>query len=238
MKTLSYSKSFVFWTKISITLIAVSALYFSKPIYALELKPSEIRGKTEAAPVSVLQNRFFMKTYRPELGLMAGTMLNEAYSDTAMWGWRIGMFFSEWVGAEVQYLKTRVSDSDDRKALNKMQFRKINEDKIVTPNPEVNNISEIVDVNIVTAPFYGKLNLVDMMIVYTDLFVSAGMSRVDTDQGVKNAISLATGLRLYLLNSWSIRVEFRDRMFQETRAGETDRRNALSVDFGLSYFFF
>ncbi len=206
--------------------------------WSLDLKPSEIRGKTEAQPVSVLQNRFFLKSFRPELGLMAGTMLNEAYSDTAMWGWRLGMFFSEWLGAEIQYLKTKVNDSDDRKALNKMKFRKLSEDIIVTPNPEVNSIHQITDVSLVAAPFYGKLNFLDLLIVYSDLFISAGYSRVDTDQGIKSAAAIGAGIRLYLLNAWSFRVEFRDRNFEETRTGETDRRNALSVDFGLSYFFF
>lgn len=221
-------------------ILAMSIGLLAETAFSLDLKPSEIRGKTQTPtqPVTVLQNRFFLKTHRPELGLMVGSMLNEAYTDTVYWGARLGMFANEWVGLEFQYLRTRVGDSDDRKALNKKQYRSLSDaNVIVKPDPEVNAIHKMLDFNLVTAPFYGKLNFVDELIVYTDLFISTGYSRVTTDQGDKSAFSVAGGLRFYMLESLSLRAEFKDRIFNETRAGQNNRRNALSTDVGLSYFF-
>jgi outer membrane beta-barrel protein len=150
------------------------------------------------------------------------------------------------VGAEVQLIKTSVSDSDDRRALNKLQYRPREPDagetenppkiRYVTPDPEVNPIHSMLDVNIQFAPFYGKLNFLDAMILYSDLYLTAGLSKLDTDQGEKIGIVLGAGERFYVANRWSIRIDFRDHSFTESRAGAEVRKNALSFDIGVSYF--
>jgi outer membrane beta-barrel protein len=217
---------------------------------ALELKPDEIRGKSSKEPTSVLQNRYFTKSYRPEFGLMAGQIVDEAYLSTSTFGARAGLFFTEWLGMEVSMLKTTVRDSSDRKALNSLKYRPLpdtdsqgnaipanGEEKIVSPDPEVNAIHSMTDANATAAPFYGKLNLLNKWIVYTDVYFTGGYSRVATDQGAKNGVNFGGGQRFYVGQSWSFRVDFRDRVFKETRAGEPNRKNSYSWDLGASYFF-
>jgi len=211
---------------------------FAKPSSAFELKPSELRGKASQKKPSVLQQRFFQKSWRPEIGVLGGSFINEAYTKTTTLGFRGGLFFNEWVGAEFQYLTTTVDDTEDRKALNSVKYRDLEEDKVVSPDPETNPIYGVKDANAVLAPFYGKLNLFDQYIVYTDLYLSGGMAKVDTAQGELNAVSLGLGQRFYMLEALSVRLDFRDRIYTEQRRGKSSRKNALSIDLGFSYFFF
>ena len=215
---------------------------------ALELKPSEIRGKSTKDSVTVLQNRYFLKSYRPEFGLMAGMIMDEAYLETSTLGARAGLFITEWLGFEAQVMQTKVSDSEDRKALQAKRTIKPNADAkpstnaqgelvYVTSDPEVNAVHGMQDFSIVAAPFYGKLNLLNQWIVYTDLYASGGFSRVDTDQGVINAVSLAVGERFYIGRSWSVRIDVKDRIYEETRAQRKSRKSSYAFDLGASYFF-
>jgi outer membrane beta-barrel protein len=206
-------------------------------LLADDVKASDLKGKTKKKPVSVLQNRFFLKSMRPEFGLMAGSFLNEAYTDTKTAGARVGMFANEWFGGEIQYQKTSVSDTEDRKALNKKKYRDLKEDKVVWADPEVNKVYSVLDVNGVVAPFYGKLNFFDQFIVYSDLYFTGGYARVETAQGDLGAFAIGAGQRFYMYESMSVRIDFRDRIYTEQRNGGDSRRNALSIDLGVSYFF-
>jgi outer membrane beta-barrel protein len=231
--------------------IALSLFQISKPALALDLDPDEIRGKSSKEPLTVLQNRYFLKSTRPEVGFVVGSILDEAYLNTTTFGMRAGFFANEWLGCEVQMLRTNVSDSDDRRALNQLKYRPLKDDKsdtsvptdgtetevVVTPDPEINAIHGMTDFHAVVAPFYGKLNFMNKWIVYTDMYVTAGLARVETDQGDKNSVTLGAGERFYVGKSWSFRFDFKDRIFNETRAGQTTRKNSYSFDFGASYFF-
>lgn len=228
------------------TLVAVVSGLFPSQASGFELDPNAIRGKKSKTPVSVLQKRFFLKSMRPEAGVILGTFLNEAYTDTRTTGIRAGMFFTEWAGFEMQYLRASVSDTDDRRALNQLQYYEKIESSagdavpgntLVSPDPEVNPVRSVQDFNAVVAPFYGKLNLFNKLIVYSDLYLTSGIARVDTAQGMKNAFSFGAGQRFYMEDNFSVRVDFRDRIYTETRAGKDSRKNAISFDLGASYFF-
>ncbi len=217
------------------------ALNFTANTFAqsLDLNPDEIRGTSAKNPISVLQNRFFLKAWRPELGLLYGTILNESYTKSTLTGVRVSLFFNEWVGVEAQGINVSVKDSDDRKALNNLTYRKKDDTTmLVSPDPEVNPIRGIQEISAIGAPFYGKLSLLDWTIIYTDIYGSLGMAKVKTDQGSKSAITFGGGLRTYWASRWSTRLDFRNRSYTETRANQSTRKNAWSVDFGLSVLMF
>jgi len=203
----------------------------------LELDPDELRGSNSKKSVSVLQNRFYLKAWRPEVGTLIGTITNEAYTDTKLHGFRLGIFLNEWVGVEGQYILTTVRDSADRKALKKKIYRDQYEDKKVTADAEVNPIKQIQDFVAVAAPLYGKVNLLDLALLYVDIYGTFGVSRVNTEQGVKTAITAGAGQRFYWGDRWSLRLDFRNRSFTETRAGLESRKNAWSTDLSVSYLF-
>jgi outer membrane beta-barrel protein len=217
---------------------------------AMDLDPKEIRGKSSKEPVTVLQNRYFTKTWRPEVGFLVGQLLNEAYLNTQVAGVRAALFVNEWLGFEVQQMRTAVHDSDDRKALNKLKYKPLTKsgdavpagqdgttETTVSPDPEVNAVHQITDFSAIAAPFYGKLNFLNKWIIYTDLYVSGGLARVETDQGTKSALALGLGERLYIGEAWSLRLDFKDRNYAEERAESSTRKNSYSVDLGASYFF-
>jgi outer membrane beta-barrel protein len=221
----------------------------SNTSFAFELDADEIRGKSSKTPVTVLQNRAFLKTFRPETGFIVGTVLDEAYLDTAIVGVRTGMFINEWLGFEVQMVKASVADSTDREALNQIRYKvdegdsadaipdDTDEDVYVTVDPEVNAVRGMTDISVLAAPFYGKLNFMNKFIIHTDIYGSAGLSKVETDQGDKTALTFGVGERFYLGKAWSVRMDFRDRIFSETRAGIENKKNSMTVDVGASYFF-
>lgn len=218
--------------------VLLTALLWNQYAVALNLKPDEIRGEEVNNPIKILQNRYFTKTNRPEIGFAVGTFVNEAYTDTALMGLRAAYFFNEWLGVEAQSISTTVEDSDDRRALNQLKYQKIGTTEVVSPDPETNQVNGSTDVAVVLAPFYGKLNLIDKIIIYSDLYLSAGVSQVSTDQGNLSSLSWAAGQRFYWKKNISFRIELKDRIYQETRNNEDTTKHAYSVDFGMSYFLF
>lgn len=224
------------WSASAIFLATLS--FVSNTSVAQEVNASQIRGVDTNKPVAVLQKRFFKKKLRPEVGLMLGKSLDEAYTNTSLTGARIGLFFSEWIGLEVQYLDTSVTESEDRKALELLKFRELDSEDVVSPKPETNPLRGAIDFNMVVAPFYGKSNFFDMFIVYTDLYFTLGASQVDTDQDPTTAILFGMGQRFYITRYFSLRIDFRGRSYEELRAEKKTRKNALAFDAGFSFFFF
>lgn len=224
--------------------ILIGLSSFSETSFSLDLKPKDIRARTVEKPVAVLQKRYFKKKFRPELGILEGGFLNEAYTKTEKRGVRLSMFFSEWLGLELQYVDTTVSNSDDKKALDKLKFKKAetaegdDPDTLVSPQPEVNKVHTIIDAGLCFAPFYGKINLMDFAIVYLDTYITLGGASLDTQQGAKTGISAGIGQRYYFGKSFSMRLDFRNHSFTESRNGKTSARNQQSWDLGLGWFFF
>lgn len=203
---------------------------------ALELKPSEMKGKARPKSVYVLQNRFFKKSLRPEIGIYAGSFLNEAYTDTVGVGGKLSFHFTEWLAVEAFYTKTQVSDSEDKKALKQLIYDSVRGGTKV-PEVEVNPVYAATDVTAAFSPFYGKLNFLDMMIVYSDLFLTGGVSSIDTFQGQKTGLVMGIGQRFYFQKSMSLSVDYRNRTFVETRAGKETNKNSQVINLGMGYFF-
>lgn len=198
-----------------------------------------IKGERPGLGVQVVQNRFFVKKMRPEIGIFAGKFLNEAFTDTASTGARMNLFITEWLGIEAQRFETNIKDSQDLEALEEIKFRKLeNPDEIVTAEPDINRIHGATDIGVVLVPFYGKLNLFDKFIIYSDLYLSAAATKVESDQGELNGYAIAGGQRFFIGKSASVQIDFRNHSYKEQRGASKSTRNALSIDVGASYFFF
>ena len=210
---------------------------YSLKTEAVDLVPDKIRSDPRRSSVVVLQNRYFTKVWRPEFGLSVGKYMNEAYTDTTTQGVRGSVFFNELIGVELQYQQTSIADSKDRQALKQLRYREMGTDNIVSPDVEVNQIYDSMDVNCIVAPFYGKLNLFDTLIIYSDLYLTAGLTKLGTEQGSKTAISIGAGQRFYWEKALSFRIDFRNRNFDEKKSGEKYNRDTQSIDIGVSYFF-
>lgn len=192
---------------------------------------------SETAP-SVVQNRFFTKKNRVEIGLNAGSILNESYSNTSVVGTRTGLFFSEKFGLEYNFSKYRSIDSTDLLALRSQEVcvdvtcRSI--------EPSFIRLVDAHQLQVVFAPIYGKINLFDWTILYSDLTLSAGSAQVSTSQGRKWAFTPGIGQRFYFSKSFSLRVDASDIFLKETVTqkdqSSTNWRHNWVATLGMSAF--
>lgn len=206
-----------------------------------------------AAPddsVRVLQNRYFLKAMRPELSLFGGMVLNESYSDTYTYGARAGMFLTELVGLEYAFGMYKALDSPDLKALKKSQVCVGNVCKGIEPS--FSRLKLAHSLSLTLAPVYGKVNLLDLAIIYSDINFSAGAAYLKIDQYKPAALSFAraskvapllgVGQRFYFGKSFSARIDASDYIYLEEREnlGQVKKgtRHAWTVTVGLSAFLF
>lgn len=171
----------------------------------------------ETAP-TVLQNRFFTKQMRLDVGLSAGTILNESYSKTQSAGARAGLFLSEKIGVEYNFAKFKSEDSADLKALRRQEVCIELECRSIEPS--FIRLNRMHQLQIVTAPIYGKINLFDWAILYSDLTLSAGAAQVDSTQGKKWAFTPSIGQRFYFSKAFSLRVDATDIYLKEITSSE------------------
>lgn len=204
-------------------------------------------GKWEPK-VKVLQNRYFIKGLRPEVSLFGGTLLNESYSQTWIYGSRIGMFLNESLGAELTYKAFSSTDSPDLKALQSLEY--CNGTTCTHPEPAFTRLNRAISLTGTFAPIYGKINLLDWVILYSDIYVNAGFSSLNVQQepailgaNKRNKISplLSVGQRFYFAKSFNIRVDAEDHIFSEERIARTgDKKtawkHAWTVSVGFSAF--
>jgi outer membrane beta-barrel protein len=216
----------------------VAILFLTVSSKSFGATPQEMTPIKRDVSVKVVQNRYFIKSLRPEIAIIGGRFLNEAYTLTVNRGLRLSFFPTESIGFELQHFRTVIDDTEDLKSLKKLAFREINSEKLVYPNPEVNRINDVSDFNVVGIPFYGKLNLFDFAIVYSDLHVSAGYSQINTDQGSIKGVNISAGQRFFIGTKGALSFDFRDHIFDETRNNKNTVRNALSINLGASYFIF
>lgn len=219
----------------------------STSLFALDLNPKELRSPVEPRTVSILQNRFFTKSFRPELSIHYGLILNEAYLNTSIFGARVGMFFGEFWGVELDGFATSISDSQDRKQLFKKVYRHLTEDRRLRVAPEVSKIKSGFGLSGIFSPFYGKMNFFDKLIIYSDAHLSFGLGflKVQTEKASdtngekivsvnesKTSFNLGVGQRFFIGQSMSVRWDILDRIFNVDKT-----KHSIAVDFSFSYFF-
>ncbi|MEN9827345.1 MAG: hypothetical protein RI953_3090 [Pseudomonadota bacterium] len=224
-------------TTLSLAFAGASSVCWAGPQTGGRLIAMTTNSLADAAP-TVLQNRFFTKQLRLETGVSAGTILNESYSSTSSFGGRLGLFLSEKVGIEYNYAAFKAADSPDLQALRKQEVCVALECRSIEPS--FIRLTKAHQLQVVTAPIYGKINLFDWLILYSDLTLSAGAARVETSQGQKWAVTPGIGQRFYFSRSFSLRVDATDiYLKQSVTNGETtvsNWRHNWVAQFGLSAF--
>jgi|GEM_PF-447706 len=200
-------------------------------------------GPSEKPPM-VLQNRYFLKRMRPEVNLYGGQVLNEPYSQTWMYGARAGLFLTEAVGVEYTFEKYASKDSADLTALRSIEYEVKDEKtgKATTTHtePSFTRLKMGHVATLTFAPVYGKVNLLDWVILYSDIYANVGAGALSTSDGSKVVGVLGVGQRFYFAKSYSFRVDAVDHVFSETRENrgvkKKNVRNAWTVGLGFSAF--
>lgn len=196
------------------------------------------RTEISDATPTVIQNRFFTKKLRAETGASFGTVLNESYSQTKVVGGRLGLFLTEKAGVEYNFSQFRSDDSSDLISLRSQEVCIERECRSIEPS--FVRLNRMHQAQVVTAPIYGKINLLDTLILYSDLTLSAGVARVSTTQGEKWAFTPGLGQRFYFSKSFSLRIDVTDIYLKEKlvsggKSKENWRHNWIAQA-GLSVF--
>ena len=219
-------------------LACLASLWLSTQILLADVDPEVLRERKSKVGMAVLQNRFFKKSLRPEMGVQGGIFLKEAYDNTYFYGGYFSLFVNEWYGLDLAYGQTSVEETDDAKALRAQKYLKIDDpqgDPVIIV-PTRNQINSFADISGIIAPFYGKLNLLNKIILYTDIFLGAGLSIVDTEQGSMFAPLISIGQRFYFLERVSLRIDVKDRIYTEQRNSKDSTKHAVNVSLGLGAF--
>lgn len=212
------------WKKIcALTLVSYAPVCYGANKKSGRLIALNQREISDITP-EVIQNRFFTKKLRAEVGASAGAVLNESYSQTQIAGARLGLFLSEKVGIEYNFNRFKSVDSSDLLALRAQEVCIEKECKNIEPS--FNRLNRVNQLQLVTAPIYGKINLFDSVILYSDLTLSAGFARIDTTQGEKWGFTPGIGQRFYFSKSFSFRVDVTDIYLKESlKYGNQEKAN-------------
>jgi len=89
-------------------------------------------------------------------------------------------------------------------------------------------------------PIYGKIALINSLIVPFDLFLTSGVGFVTTDTNVRPSFSAGVGQR-FMVNDWmAIRIEVNDTVFNDTQTvngqPRSDLQNYVMFNAGFSFF--
>lgn len=200
--------------------------------------------------VYVLQNRKFRKKNNFYVGATFGKSTNGAYIDSMDLNVLAGFYFSEQFGFEVSFNK---ADGQTNKTFDSIEGQKA--------VPFFRKIDSSIDALFLWSPFYSKTNLFNK-IIYYDWQFGLGLTSVNTldnrndfststGTGLtkESAIGLSwiSGIRFYVTESWSMRLDFRgrhvrvDEITQDFSASSTDAKENFShyysLNLGLNYAF-
>lgn len=200
--------------------------------------------------IYVLQNRKFRKAQKVFIGGTLGKQTNGAFIDSFAVDLYAGYFFKEDWGIELSLTQASGSENATHDGVNEQGsvafYRKI---------------TSATSAMIVWSPFYSKINTFNK-IFYYDWLIGAGLSSIETEDNRKKfttvtddtatietntAISWMTGLRFYISDSWSTRIDFKafhlsaDKVGKASGASTTKTEKKFShyynINFGLNYTF-
>lgn len=225
----------------SAPLICALVALFTLGLWVPERARADDEEVLPLPPVKVLQNRFFKKALRPEVSGFVGSALNESYTRTFAIGARLGFFFNEWVGLDYTFTQFEVEDSADLKALRAIVvYSDAEKAERTRIEPAFVSLDSLHAFTGTLAPVYGKINLFDAMILYSDIYFSAGAGLLQTSQGEKIPLILGVGQRFYFAKRYNVRIDAWDHVFEQERENlgekKVSTKHAWVVSLGLSAF--
>jgi outer membrane beta-barrel protein len=168
--------------------------------------------KGDATEFRVVQNRYYKKSGKFELGAYAGSALfgsssSDPFITIRQAGGSFGYHLNEYFSVGFLYWKYFVSPSSA-----------YNDFKSQTTTVQVNSNepNSFMGGELVFSPIYGKLSLMGKMILYYDLHLLGGVGRQDTFSGAYTAPFVGLGQQIFIKKWLSIRLDYRGLFYTET----------------------
>lgn len=197
-----------------------------------EPQQMDFQGLGRLAPfreVSVIQKRYLPKTGRFQLFGGFTLITNDPFFNTMGLAGKLGYFFSESIGVELNYFGLSTSEAKATTELKAIQGVKT--DNIVLTN----NFSAI---DLVFVPIYGKMAWFNRRIVPFDLYFSVGYGSTGTQNENAGTVHLATGQVFALSKATAFRWDFTWNFFNSKGIdGKESSYNNLFLTAGMSWFF-
>jgi outer membrane beta-barrel protein len=154
--------------------------------------------------VKAVQRKGFLKRHRFEIAPLFSSSVNDAFYQKVGGGLRVGFNFGDTFGLAV---RGAVFQNDDLK-LAPLRTANVREGKVAFQSQLlVSQVKDLVMVDGIWSPIYGKVAVLDRKIVHFDLFLTAGFGvvRSSTSEGTTDreglgphvAADIGAGLRFY-----------------------------------------
>lgn len=193
---------------------------------------------------NVVQNRLYTKAGRFGVSLQGGTLINDPYSDGTQFGGAVNYYFSETMGAELQYHRTSAKNNQSTQDY-------FNQGNLASTFPNHGKLQGYMGVNFNWIPIYAKMSLLEKKILYFDLAISPGVGMTEYKQQRANGngdvlqsftYSLDVSQHVYISRNFAFRLDMKNRFWTEkvvdynsgVSRSETGR-HAISVLLGITY---
>ena len=116
---------------------------------------------------NVVQNRTYAKTKKVFVSLAYGPLINDPFSNGRMTSFSGGYYWSERMGAEINYESGSLSDN-----------RSTTEITGLGGFPNMNKFNKYTSANFLIVPFYAKMSFWDRKILYFDMQFGVGLGQM------------------------------------------------------------
>ncbi len=188
--------------------------------------------------ISVIQKKFLPKTERFQLYAGGGTTTNSPWFLNMGLKLNLGYHFTESFGVELSGLFLTNSEREVAK--------EIRDNNLLQPEKFINTKS-YVGIDVVWAPIYGKLTMLNKRIIPFDMYVSAGggTSSTNSQEGDVPTFHVGVGQIFAINKSMAFRWDYSWTSFQATPvpdklatgSAEKNSYNDLILTAGFSFFF-
>ncbi len=180
--------------------------------------------------VSVIQKRFLPKTGRFIASLQGAVVTNNAFFNSYGGTARLGYYLTETWGLDIDYTGFTTSARDITREL---------EDEVNVTTTSLVFVNNVVGLNLVMVPIYGKMSWFNNSIVPFDLYFSAGYGASNTSAGSNlPTLHLRTGQVFAVTKSFALRWDFSFDVFTTKDEQEkSTANNNLYMTLGASFFF-
>jgi outer membrane beta-barrel protein len=181
--------------------------------------------------IKSVQRKVFMKKGRVEIFPHFALDLNDPFFQHFIVGGAVGFHVVDSMSLEVRGGAVLTPLTVKQSAI---RFVRTQADSLLENAPEFQYHA---DIDVLWAPFYGKISLFSEGILHFDTYITAGPGVFGTDAGLNPAANFGLGQR-YFITDWLVaRVELRNYLFLENRNNESDLQNLMILGFSISGFF-
>ena len=163
-------------------------------------------NRTDDGSPRVVQNRLYSKAHKLELGVFGSLVSDDPFLSVKSLGLSLGFHFTEEWGFDLQYWRLFSSPSSAE------GFLEAN----TQATANTNDLRAYTGGEIAFSPIYGKLALLNNIIIHYDFHILAGGGVVNTETGNDVAFSWGLGQQVYLTKNISLRLDYRNLRFSES----------------------